>query len=165
MPNRKQGWKIWLRSFFGWLYGFFSNYGRSMFRPFFAWAIAIPIFGAVYLGQTDVMQRDLALEHAWWGNAAAQAGHHAITNVVACYTPTSEKPSDPNEIKVIGLGEKLRSQTNARAEALHLAFRNAFVVLDGGSDASHRMYGCLYGLELYDPGSTQLRLCRAPSRS
>ena len=47
------------------------------------------------------------------------------------------------------LSEKLRGQTNARAEALHLAFRNAFVVLDGGSDASHRMYGCLYGLELY----------------
>ena len=56
---------------------------------------------------------------------------------------------DPNVTHVDGLSEKLRSQTNARAEALHLAFRNAFVVLDGGSDASHRMYGCLYGLELY----------------
>jgi hypothetical protein len=57
--------------------------------------------------------------------------------------------SNSNDTIIGGLSEKLRSQTNARAEALHLAFRNAFVVLDGGSDASHRMYGCLYGLELY----------------
>ena len=57
--------------------------------------------------------------------------------------------SDSNETTIGGLSEKLRSQTNARAEALHLAFRNAFVMLDGGSDASHRMYGCLYGLEMY----------------
>ena len=57
--------------------------------------------------------------------------------------------SNSSETTIGGPSEKLRSQTNARAEALHLAFRNAFVVLDGGSDASHRMYGCLYGLELY----------------
>jgi hypothetical protein len=57
--------------------------------------------------------------------------------------------TNSNETVVGGVSKKLRSQTNARAEALHLAFRNAFVVLDGGSDASHRMYGCLYGLELY----------------
>ena len=51
------------------------------------------------------------------------------------------------KLKFDGLSENLRSKTNARAEALHLAFRN--VVLDSGSDATHRMYGCLYGLELY----------------
>ena len=64
-------------------------------------------------------------------------------------TKSKRVPSNPNETIGGGLSEKLRSQTNARAEALHLAFRNALVVLDGGSDASHRMYGCLYGLELY----------------
>ncbi len=107
-----------------------------------------------------------------------QTGRYAMWQSVPCYpAPTSpaptyaetwrnnwkmwEKPkagaassnetaaANSNETIVGGLSEKLRSQTNARAEALHLAFRNAFVVLDGGSDASHRMYGCLYGLELY----------------
>ena len=34
-------------------------------------------------------------------------------------------------------------------EAWHLAFRNAFIVLDGSSEAAHRSYGCLYGVELY----------------
>ena len=29
------------------------------------------------------------------------------------------------------------------------AFRNAFIILDGGSDAAHRIYGCLYGIERY----------------
>jgi hypothetical protein len=36
------------------------------------------------------------------------------------------------------------------------------VVLDGGSDASHRMYGCLYGLNSM-PGRTPCPSCRAPS--
>jgi len=80
--------------------------------------------------------------------ATAEAGIHALSHSAPCYA-LDEKPADPNQTRVDGLSEKLRSQTNARAEALHLAFRNAFVVLDGGSDASHRMYGCLYGLELY----------------
>jgi hypothetical protein len=85
-----------------------------------------------------------------WGmtRATAEAGIHALSHSAPCYA-LDEKPADPNQTRVDGLSEKLRSQTNARAEALHLAFRNAFVVLDGGSDASHRMYGCLYGLELY----------------
>jgi len=64
-------------------------------------------------------------------------------------TPKNTPASNSNETIIGGLSEKLRGRTNARAEALHLAVRNAFIVLDGGSDASHRMYGCLYGLELY----------------
>ena len=72
-----------------------------------------------------------------------------MQNTVPCYAPPTASSSGPSETTISGLSEKLRSQTNARAEAWHLAFRNAFVVLDGGSDASHRMYGCLYGLELY----------------
>jgi hypothetical protein len=145
VPNRVSGWKIWLRSFLGWLYGFFSDYGRSLVRPFVAWAIASLAFTAFYLSQTEVMQRDLSLEDAWWGSAAAQAGHYAVANKVPCYAREAIKDTT----SVGGLTKEVRDQTNARAEALHLAFRNAFVVLDGGSDATHRMYGCLYGLELY----------------
>ena len=166
LPVAPDDWKVWLRSTSGYLYWLFSNYGRSLLRPFAAWAVGILAFTAFYLSQTEVMQRDLALKDAWWGSAAAQAGHYAVANTVPCYPPPTytgnwrknwrlwEKPqnaaaSNSNETIVGGLSEKLRSQTNARAEALDLAFHNAFVVLDGASDASHRMYGCLYGLELY----------------
>ena len=45
-----------------------------------------------------------------------------------------------NESQTGGLTEPFRSQTNARAEALHLAFRNAFVVLDGSGEAAHRTF-------------------------
>lgn len=104
-------------------------------------------FASFYLSQTDVMQRDLGLRDAWWGSAAAQTGHYAVANAVPCYAPTDEKSSDSKETKINGLSEKRRSQTNARAEALHLAFRNALVAIDGGGDASYRIYGCLYGIE------------------
>jgi len=55
------------------------------------------------------------------------------------------------EQAIRGLGEKLRSRTNARAEALHLAFRNALSAIDAGGDASYRIYGCLYGIEGSNP--------------
>ena len=42
-----------------------------------------------------------------------------------------------------------RDGTGLANEAWHLAFRNAFIVLDGSSEAAHRTYGCLYGVEMY----------------
>ena len=42
-----------------------------------------------------------------------------------------------------------QSGTDLANEAWHLAFRNAFIVLDGSGEAAHRTYGCLYGVELY----------------
>ena len=109
IPNKEQGWKSWLRFFFGWLYGFFSNYGRSLVRPFVAWFIGILMFAAFYLSQTGVMQRDLALKDAWWGSAAAQAGHYAVANMVPCYAREAIKDTT----SVGGLTEEVRSQTNA----------------------------------------------------
>jgi len=181
-------WPIWeakpcggfFRFWLGTLYEIFSDFGRSVFRPVAAWLFCILAFAAFYLSQAEVMQRDLALKDAWWASAAAQAGHYAVANTVPCYPPPTyvgdwrknwrlwEKPqnaaaSNSNETIVGGLSEKLRNQTNARAEALHLAFRNAFVVLDSGSDASHRMYGCLYASN-FMPGRIQCPSCRAPSR-
>ena len=151
IPVKLHEGKRWLesvRSLSGFLYGLFSDYGRSLFRPFIAWAIGIAFFAAFYLSQTEVMRRELELQDVSHVLATAEVGRHALSHSVPCYA-LDEKPADQNQTRVDGLSEKLRSQTNARAEALHLAFRNAFVVLDGGSDASHRMYGCLYGLELY----------------
>jgi hypothetical protein len=95
---------------------------------------------------------------------------------VACYSPPPTRaaswrgawpwwrraakiapPPAPNESQIGGLTEPFRSQTGARAEALHLAFRNAFVVLDGSGEAAHRTFGCLYGVELYG-GSNPLAI-------
>ena len=137
-----------------------SNFGRSILLPLFWWTLVTVLFSAFYLSQTEVVQREMALQDSWAISAAAQAGGYALSNSVPCYPPPLTPAEnwrkrwrwrgtplpDPNATRVDGLSEKLRNRTNARAEALHLAFRNAFVVLDGGSDASHRMYGCLYGL-------------------
>ena len=162
-------WPIWKRTvwggffrfWFGTGYEIFSDFGRSIFRPFAVWFIAILAFAAFYLSQTDVMQRDLALQEVSYFSAAAQAGRYAMSNTVPCYTrpPTFTDQWRSNwglwgtatralpEQAIRGLGEELRSQTNARAEALHLAFRNALIAIDAGGDASYRIYGCLYGLE------------------
>ncbi len=167
-------WPIWItpvwsgffRFWFGLLYELFSDFGRSILRPFLAWAIAIAFFAAFYLSQTEVMLRHSALQDVSYVAAALDTGRNALFNAVPCYTPQTRYTErwrskwgrwgkaksmlpDPNETVIGGLSGKLRGQTNARAEALHLAFRNALLVLDGGGDAAHRMYGCLYGLELY----------------
>ncbi len=151
LPVAPVDWKIWLRSSSGFLYGLFSDYGRSLVRPFATWVVVMLAFASFYLSQTDLVQRDLGLRDTWWGSAAAQTGHYAVANAVPCYAPTDERPADPKETKSDGLSEKLRRQTNAGAEALNLAFRNALVAIDGGSDASYRIYGCLYGVENKTP--------------
>ncbi len=48
-----------------------------------------------------------------------------------------------------GLTATASESTNALKEAINLAWHNAFIVLDGGADAAHRTYGCLYGVERY----------------
>jgi len=162
-----KAWGSFFRFWFGIAYEVFSDFGRSIFRPFLAWFIAILAFAAFYLSQTEVMQRDLALQEVSYVSAAAQAGRYAMSNAVPCYpppptfterwrskwgwwrAPKNTPASTSNETIIGGLSEKLRGRTNARAEALHLAFRNALIAIDAGGDASHRMYGCLYGLELY----------------
>ena len=105
------------------------------------------------------MQRGLALKDAWWGSATAQAFHYSVQNTVPCYPP---QKAPLTKTTVGGLSEELRGQTNARAEAWHLGVRNAFVVLDAGSDAAYRMYGCLYGLEIY-AGQNPVPIVPAPS--
>ncbi len=47
------------------------------------------------------------------------------------------------------LSPELQAGTDLANEAWHLAFRNAFIVLDGSAEAAHRTYGCLYGVEMY----------------
>ena len=62
--------------------------------------------------------------------------------------PPKDKNGD-TPVYVGALSPSLQSGTDLADEAWHLAFRNAFIVLDGSGEAAHRTYGCLYGVELY----------------
>ncbi|MFZ1108637.1 MAG: hypothetical protein WAN43_09870 [Rhodomicrobium sp.] len=62
---------------------------------------------------------------------------------ICAFTVTSETPY------VGALTPTHAKDTDLANEAWHLAFRNAFIVLDGSSEAAHRTYGCLYGVEMY----------------
>jgi len=162
---RSSGWSGFLRFWSGCAYGAFSNFGRSLGQPLAWWLAAIAVGAAFYLSQTPALQRDLNLKDASWTEQAWQVGRYGLSNPVACYAPqptfteslarwkrrrASEtfQPGE-NENRIGGLIDGFRDTTSARAEALHLAFRNAFIVLDGSSEAAHRTYGCLYGVELY----------------
>jgi hypothetical protein len=57
------------------------------------------------------------------------------------------------DIEVVGLSDKVRAGTNAAYEALQLALRDGFLILYGDADTAHRIYGCLYGVELYGGGT------------
>ena len=61
-----------------------------------------------------------------------------------------EKVTKPVTVKspLTGLREPLRHDTTAVLEALRLAVANATII--GGGDSTHRMYGCLYGVEKYE---------------
>jgi hypothetical protein len=87
-----------------------------------------------------------------------------LVKTVPCYAGGAVPPKDadgnlPPYIGALSAG--LQSSTDAANEAWHLAFRNAFIVLDGSSEAAHRTYGCLYGVELYG-GSNPLAVVPSP---
>jgi hypothetical protein len=160
-------WSGCFRFWFGLFYGFASNFGRSLARPALFWLAAVAAGAAFYLSQTAVLQRDLDLRSVSYVAGTFETARYALSHEAPCYPPPptpfenwraawrlkngakAEPAPDPNANRIDGLTAKFRAQTNARAEALHLAFRNAFIVLDGSSEAAHRSYGCLYGVELY----------------
>ena len=165
---RGKAWVGVFRFWFGAFYGLFSDFGRSLARPAVFWGLAVAIGAAFYLSQTDAMTQELALREAPYLSATVQTAHYALSHTVPCYSPPpaltersrnqwfwwrrtakAEPAPNSNENRIGGLIEPFHSQTGARAEAWHLAFRNAFIVLDGSGEAAHRTYGCLYGVELY----------------
>ena len=151
-------WRIWsakawsglVRFWCGWLYQFTSSFGRSLICPFVLWAITIILAAGYFLGQspgvTATRKADIA--------AGASSGvlTYAISSIAAWQKgePCFAGPPDTNlrgERIVTGLAEPLRRSTNAAREALHLAFRNALVFVDTGTEAAYRTFGCLYGVE------------------
>jgi uncharacterized protein YjbI with pentapeptide repeats len=146
-------WASFARFVLGYFYQWFSNFGRSITRPFLWWIAAIGIGAMAYLG-----------EHRGWIGDIDAAHHESVFAPVRpmvrfyddwradrpCFTPPAYQ--GPGNVAISGLSDQLRGKTSAPNEALHLALRNAFLVLDGGEEAARRIYGCLYGLELYNQG-------------
>jgi hypothetical protein len=144
---RGKAWGGFFRFWFGIFYQVASDFGRSILRPLLLWGIAIVVAAAFYFSQTDAAQTSLKLENASVFSSIGRAAVFAIHNKVPCYR--AEFPKDTPGTVVAGISDKVAAKTSARTEALQLAFRNAFIILDGGADAAHRTYGCLYGVEMY----------------
>ena len=95
------------------------------------------------------MQRELELQNdPSMLSAIAETGRYALSHSVSLLRVRREtgRPQTKRESMASAKSCAIR---RTRAPRRCTSPSNAFVVLDGGSDASHRMYGCLYGLELY----------------
>jgi uncharacterized protein YjbI with pentapeptide repeats len=142
-------WPWHLRFWLGYLYSTFSDFGRSLLRPLVLWVAIIAISAAIYLGgnSTVAAARQNLQPTGWWSTLTsyAQSSLDAWRNGSPCETRTP------------ALADDIRAATNAPAEALRLAFSNAFVLFDtAGGDAGRRTYGCLYGLEQNGGGTVPI---------
>ncbi len=159
---KASAWGGFLRFWAGMLYQGFSNFGRSLIRPFACWALCIAIFAAYFLGQSPEMARERKAMHR--GGVYGQTIAYSTVAYKAARQPrapscTSEendplksgagklKADDGNGFS--GLVPQVRAQTNLVNEALSIAYHNAVIVLDGSGDSAHRAFGCLYGVERY----------------
>ncbi len=159
-------WPIWklkpwggaLSFWAGLFYQMFSNFGRSLARPFAFWLLAVVAAAIFYAAQSpsaDMVHRRTRQEAKGASRITSSisgAWHAALSKTVPCYAgePTPPKDKNGDTPPYVGaLSPSLASGTDVANEAWHLAFRNAFIVLDGSSEAAHRTYGCLYGVEFY----------------
>lgn len=150
---RLNAWGGFWRFWFGLGYQVFGGLGASVLRPALWWLATIVIAASFYLGENENVAK---------ARSSLEAGGASILSAYAqttyrawagrehqrCFTRQAPKGGASSDRRG-GLIQEVRNMTNAPAEALQLAFRNAFIVLDNGGDAAHRSYGCLYGVELY----------------
>jgi hypothetical protein len=119
-------------------------------RPFLWWAATILIAAIFYLGQHNTVadaRAELQRNGSSYLAAYGKATYAAARDRTACVSFL--EPTDKTSTYVGGLPKLVREATSAPAEALQLAFRNGFIVLEAGGEGAHRSYGCLYGVELY----------------
>jgi hypothetical protein len=165
IPVRLFEGRKWLeasRSLSSYFYWAFSDYGRSVLRPMGWWLLTIVVATSYYLGQHESVATNRARLHEQEGYSATGAFVRseldALKRDQACfYREPLRKPIDDKALPLmqrIGLIDDIAKETNAPWEALQLAFRNGALVLDGGSEAAHRTYGCLYGFELFGTSRT-----------
>ncbi len=151
-----KAWGGVFRFWFGLLYQAASDFGRSLARPAAFWLLAVILGAVVYVSQSPQVVDERV--------KGREAGSTALAATLGtawdawrgekknCYAgqpaPAKDKNGD-TPIYVGALSPSLQDGTDLANEAWHLAFRNAFIVLDGSGEAAHRTYGCLYGVELY----------------
>jgi len=160
---KTSAWLGFFRFWFGILYGLFSNYGRSVAQPTLWWAAGVAIAAMFYLGEQQGMadERKAASDRgvswpyvattreAWRSGRPCYASPKQIEEELR--PPQMDVPRSQTEI--IGVSRMFREQTSAPYEALQLALRDGFLILYGDADTAHRIYGCLYGVELYGGGT------------
>jgi hypothetical protein len=150
--------KPWHAAFlFGLAYDAFSDFGRSLLRPFLLWFLCIVGFAVYFLGQNPdmasrrkdlhrggVLGQTISYSRAAWEAAAGKLPVSCISSTL----PTGD-PEKDSQSGFTGLSEPIRGRTNLVNEALTIAYHNALIVLDSSGDSMHRAYGCLYGIERY----------------
>ncbi|MBI4724984.1 MAG: pentapeptide repeat-containing protein [Rhodomicrobium sp.] len=159
---RGKAWGGFFRFWSGILYQVASDFGRSLARPLAFWVLAVVLGAVVYVSQSPAMVEARAKARAEGHSALVATLGTAFgawwSEPVPCYGGDKDKPQGNNPPPYVGaLSKSLQTGTDLANEAWHLAFRNAFILLDGSSEAAHRTYGCLYGVELYG-GSNPLAI-------
>jgi hypothetical protein len=124
-------WRFW----FGLLFGTFSDFGRSLWRPVLFWFILLVGCFAFYLGEHEDVKKERAVLNpdGMWSTASAY-----VQTTFSAYS--NPPPCRPREKETF-------ASTDAWAEAVNLALANALVVDTGRGTSSRRTYGCLYGFE------------------
>ncbi|WP_299617078.1 pentapeptide repeat-containing protein [Pelagibius sp.] len=124
--------KPWSAAFwFGVLYQWLSDFGRSLLRPLVWWGVSLVLFAGVYLSQHDFLKT-----------------HDASTTVVsmAAVFPSVEPPQDLL---------CRSSKDNAVTAAFDLSIRNALLFVGQTSREKLRQnYVCLYGSERIETSSS-----------
>ncbi len=144
-------WVGALRFWSGLFYGLFSDFGRSIFRPFLLWWATIAVFALYFLaGQPDVLER----RHTAGPQGASTVAYvklipSLLRDPPPCYAGPPGEDARPSPGRLTGLVAPVAASTNALAEAFRLAIRNGSIFLDGGDDSARRTYGCLYGIQSY----------------
>ena len=128
----------------GYLYGIFSNFGRSILRPFLIWLATIVVFTCIYLS-AHIDNPKMPNSGTWsgWSRPAIMTWT-ALWNTSPCTTGKGNN--------IIGLKEEIREGTSAFSQAVRMSLANAVVFGDlGGVEGTRLAYGCLFGLERLEP--------------
>ncbi|MEO0810573.1 MAG: pentapeptide repeat-containing protein, partial [Pseudomonadota bacterium] len=133
---------------FGYLYGIFSNFGRSILRPLLLWVAMALVFVCVYLS-AHIDHPKMPNDGTWSGWVARNGDAAAMTWTAFRYGKPCTAGKGDN---IVGLKKELREGTDAFEQAVRLSLANAFVFSDlGGPEGALLTYGCLYGLERVEP--------------
>jgi uncharacterized protein YjbI with pentapeptide repeats len=138
-------WRGFLRFWVGLYYEIFLGFSNSLLRPIAWWLLVAAAAMIYFYGQSpeaSLERNTLRAQGVTWIGSywqTTKAGR-------SCHNPPI---NDGEKIYYSGLSDQLSQKTGVLTEAALLAGRNMFVFLDVNSDAEHRIYSCLYGLERY----------------